>query len=166
MRNDIETLGDRNTTHTLELTVKVVSAYVSKNALPRIYLPEVIVQVHQSLSALSGGQHKLVPLVPAVPIKKSVTPDHIISLEDGRRFKSMKRHLSMLGMTPDQYREKWGLPRDYPMVAPNYAERRSQLAKNMGLGRKAGDLKPKQARRELRPMPLKSGNRRPTSPQS
>ena len=83
------------------------------------------------------------PLIPAVPIKKSVTPEYIISLEDGRKFKSLKRHLSgHYKMTPDEYRAKWGLPRDYPMVAPNYAKARSELAKRMGLGRKGPDAAP------------------------
>src|SRR2546430_1533883 len=123
--------------HLLSLTAEVVSAYVAKNSLPTAALPEVIAQVHQSLRALSGPkQEPQVPLVPAVPIKKSVTPDYIISLEDGRKFKSMKRYLRLLGMSPDEYRQKWGLPRDYPMVAPNYAAKRSELAKTMGLGRK------------------------------
>jgi predicted transcriptional regulator len=76
---------------------------------------------------------------PAVPIKKSITPDYLISLEDGRRYKSLKRHLGGRGLTPDQYREKWGLASDYPMVAPNYAKQRSDLAKSMGLGRKAAE---------------------------
>src|SRR3954463_571118 len=123
----------------LSLTADVVSAYVSKNPLPTSALPEMIAQVHQSLTALSGPkQETKEPLGAAVPIKKSVTPDYIISLEDGRKFKSMKRYLGLLGMTPDQYRQKWDLPRDYPMVAPNYAAKRSELAKSMGLGRKAG----------------------------
>src|SRR5262245_57984096 len=127
-------------TDLVSLTAEVVSAYVAKNPLPTAALPEVISQVHQSLKALSGPkQEPQAPLVPAVPIKKSVTPDYIISLEDGRKFKSMKRYLGLLGMTPDQYRQKWGLPRDYPMVAPNYAAQRSELAKTMGLGRKPGD---------------------------
>jgi predicted transcriptional regulator len=128
----------------LSLTADVVSAYVSKNPLPTSALPEVIAQVHQSLTALSGPkQEPKAPLVPAVPIKKSVTPDYIVSLEDGRKFKSMKRYLGLLGMTPDEYRQKWDLPRDYPMVAPNYAAKRSELAKSMGLGRKAGQPKAK-----------------------
>ena len=123
--------------HLLSLTAEVVSAYVAKNPLPTAALPEVIAQVHQSLQALSGSkQEPQVPLVPAVPIKKSVTADYIISLEDGRKFKSMKRYLGGLGMSPDEYRQRWGLPRDYPMVAPNYAAKRSELAKTMGLGRK------------------------------
>ena len=130
--------GDQGTsTDLLSLTAEVVSAYVAKNPLPTAALPEVIAQVHQSLRALSGPrQEPQVPLVPAVPIKKSVTADYIISLEDGRKFKSMKRYLGLLGMSPDEYRQRWGLPRDYPMVAPNYAAKRSELAKTMGLGRK------------------------------
>ena len=131
--------GDKEaSTDLLSLTAEVVSAYVAKNPLPTAALPEVIAQVHQSLRALSGPKQEpqVMPLVPAVPIKKSVTPDYIISLEDGRKFKSMKRYLGLLGMSPDEYRQKWGLPRDYPMVAPNYAAKRSELAKTMGLGRK------------------------------
>jgi predicted transcriptional regulator len=138
--------GDSQSPDVLALTAEVVSAYVSKNPLPKSALPEVIAQVHQSLKSLSGPkQEPQVPLVPAVPVKKSITPDYIVSLEDGRKFKSMKRYLGLLGMTPDQYRAKWGLPRDYPMVAPNYAAKRSELAKTMGLGRKPGD-RPKQRR--------------------
>ena len=103
--------------------------------LPTSALPEVIAQVHQSLTALSGPkQEPKAPLVPAVPIKKSVTPDYIVSLEDGRKFKSMKRYLGLLGMTPNEYRKKWDLPRDYPMVAASYSAQRSQLAKTLGLG--------------------------------
>src|SRR5262245_51260615 len=138
--------ADSTSADLLSLTADVVSAYVSKNPLPTIALPEMIAQVHQSLKALSGPkQEPKVALVPAVPVKKSVTDDYIISLEDGRKFKSMKRYLGLLGMTPDQYRQKWGLPGDYPMVAPNYATKRSELAKSMGLGRKA--VQPKSKRR-------------------
>ena len=123
----------------LSLTVDIVGAYVSKNSLPAAALTDLIAQIHQSLSSLSSGRtvEATAPLVPAVPIKRSVTPDYIISLEDGRKFKSMKRHLGLLNMTPAEYREKWGLPRNYPMVAPNYAAARSELAKKSGLGRKA-----------------------------
>jgi len=122
----------------LSLTAEIVSAYVSKNPLPTASLPELIAQVHQSLSGLAAGGKKEgpAPLVPAVPIRKSVTPDYIVSLEDGRKFKSMKRYLGLRNMTPAEYREKWGLPKDYPMVAPNYAAARSELAKSIGLGRK------------------------------
>jgi predicted transcriptional regulator len=128
-----------NQDSTLSLTADIVGAYVSKNSLPASALTGLISQVHQSLTTLSSGQkvETVAPLVPAVPIRKSVTPDYIVSLEDGRKFKSMKRHLSLLNMTPVEYREKWGLPADYPMVAPNYAAQRSALAKKLGLSRKA-----------------------------
>jgi predicted transcriptional regulator len=123
----------------LSLTAEIVSAYVSKNALPTGSLPDLIGQIHQSLRGLAKGEtsEPAAPLVPAVPVKKSVTPDYIVSLEDGRKFKSLKRHLAThYGLTPAEYRKKWGLPADYPMVAPNYAAARSELAKSMGLGRK------------------------------
>ncbi|ESY03107.1 MucR family transcriptional regulator [Mesorhizobium sp. LNJC399B00] len=129
---------DNHAVELAELTADVVSAYVAKNPLPVANLPDLIASVHASLSGLSS---QIAPaakeLVPAANPKKSVFPDYIISLEDGRKFQSMKRHLGLLGMTPDEYREKWGLSRDYPMVAPNYAAKRSALAKASGLGRKA-----------------------------
>ena len=130
---------DKEQTSKLEMTVSIVSAYVSKNSVPMGKLAELVSSVHDSLAKLEGGPVvEEVPLVPAVPVKKSVMPDYIVSLEDGRKFKSLKRHLaSQYGMTPDQYRAKWSLPSDYPMVAPNYAATRSALAKTMGLGRKA-----------------------------
>lgn len=123
----------------ISLTADLVAAYVSNNPVPTSELAGLI-EVHRSLKGL--GSTDAVSSVeekqkPAVPIKKSVTPDFIISLEDGRQFKSLKRHLSShYGMTPDEYRAKWGLPADYPMVAPNYAATRSALAKKLGLGRK------------------------------
>jgi predicted transcriptional regulator len=132
---------DQNThTDVLSLTAQVISAYVSKNPLPTGSLPDLIGQVHNSLQALKMPPvEPAAPLVPAVPIKRSVTPDYIVSLEDGRKFKSLKRHLmTYYGLTPDEYRKKWDLPADYPMVAPNYAAARSELAKSMGLGRKSG----------------------------
>jgi predicted transcriptional regulator len=129
---------DKEQASKLELTVSIVSAYVSKNSVPMAKLAELVSSVYESLNRMEGApvvEEEL--LVPAVPVKKSVTPDYIISLEDGRKFKSLKRHLSsQYGMTPDQYRTKWNLPSDYPMVAPNYAATRSALAKTMGLGRK------------------------------
>ena len=129
-----------------------MSAYVSKNPLPTGTLPELIGRIHQSLKVLATGEkiEPADPLVPAVPIKKSVTPDYIISLEDGRKFKSMKRYLGLRGMTPAEYRAKWGLPADYPIVAPNYAAQRSELAKTLGLGRKAAPEKaaPAKAKRK------------------
>ena len=124
----------------LSLTADVVMAYVSHNPLPSAELTDLIASVHTSLVALSSDEATAPSAEaqkPAVPIKKSVTPDFIISLEDGKKFKSLKRHLqTKYGMTPAQYRQKWNLPSDYPMVAPNYSEERSQMAKNLGLGRK------------------------------
>ena len=117
------------------LTADVVSAYVSNNSVRPAELPDMIASVHQALQGLTAPrQAEPEKLQPAVPIKRSVTPDFIVSLEDGKHYKSLKRHLSGRGLTPDQYREKWGLPRDYPMVAPNYAKQRSELAKALGLG--------------------------------
>jgi predicted transcriptional regulator len=121
----------------IELTANIVSAYVSNNSVPSADIPALIGQVHSALKRVSGGQAAAPaePLKPAVPIKRSVNPDFIVCLEDGLKFKSLKRHLrTRYSMTPDQYREKWSLPPDYPMVAPNYAAARSQLAKQMGLG--------------------------------
>ncbi|MBZ9922474.1 MucR family transcriptional regulator [Mesorhizobium sp. B292B1B] len=123
----------------IELTTDIVSAYVSKNAVPVASLPELIESVNSSLSKIGGpGEPEKQPLVPAVNPKRSVFPDYIICLEDGKKFKSLKRHLNVhYGLMPDEYREKWGLKSDYPMVAPNYAAQRSALAKSTGLGRKA-----------------------------
>lgn len=128
---------ENNETH-LELTADIVSAYVSNNPVPATELASLIVSVSAALSKLGQTTEvEAVSLTPAVNPKKSVFPDYIVSLEDGRKFKSMKRHLGLLGMTPDEYRTKWKLAPDYPMVAPNYAAARSSLAKKMGLGRKA-----------------------------
>ena len=121
----------------IELTAEIVSAYVSNNTVPASEIPSLINQIHAALSRVSGkpGDVPAEQLKPAVSVKKSVTPEHIVCLEDGKKFKSLKRHLrTQYNMTPEHYREKWGLPTDYPMVAPNYAEARSQLAKQMGLG--------------------------------
>jgi len=125
------------------LSADLVAAYVGNNPVPASQLPSLIAATHAALLAL-GKEAPREPekLVPAVPIKKSITPDAIICLEDGRAFKSLKRHLiSKYDLTPEQYRSRWGLPADYPMVAPAYAEARSQLAKASGLGRRA--TKPK-----------------------
>ncbi len=125
----------------IALTASIVSAYVARNNVQAAELPRVIASIHTALAGLEGAPAAVPaePLVPAVPIRKSVTPDAIICLEDGRAFKTLKRHLSTsYGMTPEQYRTKWGLPADYPMVAPNYAEARSAMAKSIGLGRKTG----------------------------
>jgi predicted transcriptional regulator len=121
----------------IDQTASIVSAYVSKNAVPMNEISMLINQVHAALVRVTMGQGEgsIEPLKPAVPVKKSITSDHIVCLEDGKKFKSLKRHLrTQYNMTPEQYRDKWGLPADYPMVAPNYAVARSQLAKKMGLG--------------------------------
>jgi predicted transcriptional regulator len=121
----------------IELTADIVSAYVSNNTVPASDIPSLISQVHLTLLRVSGGQIETRPdpLKPAISVKRSIMPDYIVCLEDGKKFKSLKRHLrTQYSMTPDQYREKWGLAADYPMVAPNYAAARSQLAKQMGLG--------------------------------
>jgi predicted transcriptional regulator len=122
----------------LDLTKTVVAGYVSNNSVPLNELPALIADVASALTKLSTpAQTEPVELVPSVNPKRSVFPDYIICLENGKRFKSMKRHLMVHhNLTPEQYREKWGLPHDYPMVAPNYAEARSALAKRIGLGRK------------------------------
>jgi predicted transcriptional regulator len=125
-----------NTNH-IELATEIVSAYVSNNSVSASDLPALISDVYGALSRLNGGVSEIPTEAPkpAVTVKKSVTPDYIVCLEDGKKFKSLKRHLrTQYNMTPEEYREKWGLPVDYPMVAPNYAEARSQLAKKMGLG--------------------------------
>ncbi len=123
---------------TIHLTAEIVAAYVSNNSVAPTDLPGLIGNVHASLLRLAGGSAAPVvaeALKPAVAIKKSVSDDHIICLEDGKKFKSLKRHLrTQYNMSPEDYREKWGLSADYPMVAPNYAHARSRLAKEMGLG--------------------------------
>jgi predicted transcriptional regulator len=125
------------TANYIELTAGIVSAYVSNNSIASTDIPSLINQVHGALMRVSTGQSEVSaePLKPAVPVKKSITADYIVCLEDGKKFKSLKRHLrTQYKMTPEQYREKWSLTPDYPMVAPNYAAARSQLAKQMGLG--------------------------------
>ena len=129
--------GDEPASNFIGLTAEIVSAYVSNNTVASGDIPALINQVHAALQRVSNGQAEpsSEPLKPAVPIKRSINPDFIVCLEDGKKFKSLKRHLrTQYDMTPEQYREKWGLPPDYPMVAPNYAAARSQLAKQMGLG--------------------------------
>lgn len=121
----------------VDLTASIVSAYVSNNATTAAEIPALISQIHAALVRVSNGGTggAAEPAKPAISVKKSMTPDYLVCLEDGKRFKSLKRHLrTQYNMSPEQYREKWGLPADYPMVAPNYAVARSQLAKKMGLG--------------------------------
>ena len=122
----------------IDQTASIVAAYVSHNTIAADQVPALIARVQAALSQVAGGQAVAgtgEALTPAVPVKRSVFPDYLICLEDGKKFKSLKRHLrTQYKMTPEQYRERWGLPVDYPMVAPNYAKTRSQLAKKMGLG--------------------------------
>ena len=130
-------MDQANGTDLVGLTAEIISAYVSNNAVGREDLPGIIADVHEALARASQrlGSSEREELKPAVALKKSVTPDYIICLEDGKKFKSLKRHLrTHYNLSPEEYREKWGLPHDYPMVAPNYAAARSQLAKQMGLG--------------------------------
>jgi predicted transcriptional regulator len=130
-------MDEANRADLVELTAEIISAYVSNNTVVASDLPAIIVDVHEALSKASQriGQTEREELRPAVALKKSVTPDYIVCLEDGKKFKSLKRHLrTHYNLSPEEYREKWNLPHDYPMVAPNYAAARSQLAKQMGLG--------------------------------
>ncbi|HVG51031.1 MAG TPA: MucR family transcriptional regulator [Xanthobacteraceae bacterium] len=132
---DLDT--DRGSDDFIELTANIVSAYVSNNPVAAGDLPSLISHVHTALLNVSTGRvaGSADASKPAISVKKSVTDEYLVCLEDGKRFKSLKRHLrTRYNMSPDQYREKWGLPSDYPMVAPNYAQARSRLAKEMGLG--------------------------------
>ena len=129
-------MASSKTSSDISMAADVVAAYVSFNSVPTSGLAELIHAVHATLAKL--GAATVVPepeaLVPAVPIRKSITPEYLICLDDGKRFKSLKKHLAALGMTADQYRLKWNLPKGYPMVAPEYAAKRSALAKSLGLG--------------------------------
>lgn len=125
----------------LRMTAEIVAAYVGNNSLSADQVPEIVRTVGAALRQIEKGENGSEKTVgkPAVPIRKSVTPDFIICLEDGRKLKMLKRHLrTTFGLTPDEYRARWGLPADYPMVAPNYAKRRSEFAKKIGLGQKRG----------------------------
>ena len=131
----------------IAMTTDIVSSYVANNSIVAAELPSLIQSVHRALSQVSGGEEAAPepPKEPAVSIRKSITPDFLICLEDGRKFKSLKRHLrTKYNMSPEEYRAKWGLAKDYPMVAPNYAKARSELAKQMGLGQ--GGRKPARTR--------------------
>ncbi len=131
-------MSDQTGSSILGLTATIVSAHIANNRVDTGALPALIQAVYRSLSTTGEVEvAPAAPLTPAVPIKKSVFPDYIVCLEDGKRLKMLKRHLqTSYGLTPDAYRTKWGLPRDYPMVAPSYAARRSDLARKIGLGRK------------------------------
>lgn len=137
----------------IDLSTEIVSAYVSHNALSVNDLPKLIAEVHMALRGLKSASapEAVEELKPAVPVRKSVAADYIICLEDGKKFKSLKRHLrTHYNLSPEEYREKWGLPADYPMVAPNYSEARSRLALQIGLGRKAKAATPAAAKRRPR----------------
>ncbi|MEL6875380.1 MAG: MucR family transcriptional regulator [Pseudomonadota bacterium] len=123
----------------ITLTSDIVAAHVSNNSVAVSDLPLIINNVHGALAGLSGKAAEQAKPTPAVPVKSSIKPDYVVCLEDGKKLKMLKRHLmTHYGLTPDEYRTKWGLPSDYPMVAPNYAEKRRQLAKSIGLGKKRG----------------------------
>jgi predicted transcriptional regulator len=140
-------VADENKSEIIAMTADVVAAYVSNNSMSAEDLPQLIKSIHGALVEIEGGAAVDAPAArpePAVPIKKAVQPDHIVDLFTGRKFKSLKRHLrTKHNMTPEEYRTYWGLPKDSPMVAPNYAAARSQLAKSMGLGQ--GGRKPAKA---------------------
>jgi predicted transcriptional regulator len=139
----------------LDLAAELVSAYVSRNPVPASDLPSLIDAVHTALRRIGSGEAEQPAEAPKppVPIRKSITPDHLISLEDGKPYRSLTRHLAKRGLTPEAYRAKWGLPPTYPMNAPNYAKRRSELAKALGLG---------QRRRRTEPSPAPTGTRPPS----
>ena len=139
--NDLSAVATGADSDLIELSAEIVCAYVSHNALSPTDLAKLIGEVHTALTSLHSADipEPVEELKPAVPVRKSVAPDYIICLEDGKKFKSLKRHLrTHYNMSPEEYRDKWGLPADYPMVAPNYSATRSRLAKDNGLGRKAG----------------------------
>ncbi len=133
----------------LRMAVDIVSAYVANNTVPAGQVPEVINMVYNSLTTLDGGaEAKAEPAKPAISVRRSVTPEYIVCLEDGKKLKMLKRHLrAAYDMSPEEYRAKWGLPADYPMVAPNYAAQRSAFAKKIGLGRKKGQKQPRRRAR-------------------
>ena len=136
-----ENKNQSNTSEMMRMAVEIVSAYVSNNSVSTTQVPEVINTVYASLTAIGEAENAPAEkLNPAVPIRRSITPDYLVCLEDGKKLKMLKRHLrAVYGLTPEEYRSKWGLPADYPMVAPNYAIQRSNFAKQIGLGRKKGE---------------------------
>jgi predicted transcriptional regulator len=133
----------------IEMTAEIVASYVENNTISTSDLPALIQSIHRVLAGISTGVETVeaAPKEPAVPVRRSITPDYLVCLEDGRKFKSLKRHLrTKYNMSPEDYRAKWGLAKDYPMVAPNYAKARSDLAKQMGLGQ-GGRQAPRAKRR-------------------
>ncbi len=132
-------MGKDNEDEILKLVTEIVAAYVSKNPVAAHELPGIIKNVHATLGGFSGGQERTLPRAPAVSVKKSVQPDYIVCLEDGKKLKMLKRYLrSRYKLSPSEYRDRWNLPPDYPMVAPDYAQKRSDFAKKIGLGKGEG----------------------------
>ena len=132
-------MGKDNEDEILKLVTEIVAAYVSKNPVAAHELPAIIKNVHATLGGFSGGEERTLPRAPAVSVKKSVQPDYIVCLEDGKKLKMLKRYLrSRYKLSPSEYRDRWNLPPDYPMVAPNYAQKRSDFAKKIGLGKGEG----------------------------
>jgi predicted transcriptional regulator len=153
-------MDEQNRDDLIMMAADIVSAFISNNAVRAAELPDLIQAVHAALQSIAEGKPDDAPppaLVPAVSIKKSVTDDYLVCLDDGKKFKSLKRHLSALGMTPDDYRAKWKLPRDYPMVAPGYASRRSELAKASGLGSNRRKAQPVPVLKPAEPAPANDG---------
>jgi predicted transcriptional regulator len=144
-----EEVGKSDQSDVLRMAVDIVAAYVSNNTVSASQVPEVINTVYGSLTSLDGGSEAAPePSKPAVSVRRSVTPEYIVCLEDGKKLKMLKRHLrAAYDMSPEEYRAKWGLPADYPMVAPNYAAQRSAFAKKIGLGRKKGQKQPRRRAR-------------------
>jgi predicted transcriptional regulator len=148
----------------LESATSIIAAFVANNTIPKEGLPALIVDIFQSLAQAGQKPAPTEDLKPAVPVKRSVQPDYIICLEDGKQFKSLKRHLmNRYNMSPQDYREKWRLPDDYPMVAPNYARARSELAKKMGLGRRAVPVKAVEPGKAAKSGKFASGTKAKTS---
>ena len=144
-------MTEASTLDLTELTADIVAAYVTHNAVSPDNIPGLLKSVHAALAALSGATPAAsaeAPLNPPVSIRKSVTDEALISLEDGQPYVSLKRHLAVRGLTPEEYRAKWGLPADYPMVAPAYSRARSEMAKTIGLGRKPGDKRNGRAKKK------------------
>lgn len=139
--NTENTSGDFNADDIMQMTTEIVSSFVANNPLPSDSLPDLIISVHKTMVSLTSPEpdRSVERPKPAVPISRSITDDHIICLEDGKKLKMLKRYLrSHYGMTPEEYRKRWGLPADYPMVAPSYTKKRSDFAKQIGLGRASG----------------------------
>ena len=139
MAKNIEMSEQSKSNDLLALTTNIVSAHVANNSVALSDLPRLIREVHDTLANVGAGtQREQERPTPAVPVRRSVTPEHIVCLEDGKKLKMLKRHLkTAYNMTPEEYKERWNLPADYPMVAPNYAKQRSKLAKQIGLGTRA-----------------------------